>query len=54
LPKFQVDKDKAGKCRFLLRADNKKIVVAREAYPLAFGGILLDKQFTRKTGGERQ
>ena len=32
LPKFQVFKDAAGKCRFRLRADNNKIVAVGEAY----------------------
>ena len=32
MPKFQVYKDAAGKCRFRLRADNNKIVAIGEAY----------------------
>jgi large conductance mechanosensitive channel len=36
LPKFQVYKDAAGKCRFRLRADNNKIVAVGESYEQYF------------------
>ncbi len=36
MPKFQVYKDAAGKCRFRLRADNNKIVAVGESYEQYF------------------
>jgi uncharacterized protein YegP (UPF0339 family)/large-conductance mechanosensitive channel len=36
LPKFQVYKDAAGKCRFRLRADNNQIVAVGEGYEKYF------------------
>lgn len=52
MPKFQVYKDAAGKCRFRLRADNNKIVAVGEAYEQHAGCLNGIKSIQKNCGAK--